>query len=61
MKKYPKCGRYMSSHLRSEWGMVFIVWVCPCGYVTETRDGEVHWSDKTEMRRENGRINYLRN
>ena len=41
MKQYecPKCGRYMTQHLKYNYGQAFTVYSCPCGYSEDTCDG----------------------
>ena len=35
-KKCPKCGRYMTPHLKSVFGITFTIYSCFCGYSEDT-------------------------
>ena len=35
-KKCPKCGRYMTPHLRYVYGQAFTIYSCFCGYSEDT-------------------------
>lgn len=35
-KKCPKCGRYMTQHLRYVYGQAFTIYSCFCGYSEDT-------------------------
>ena len=43
--KCTKCGRYMTQHLKYNYGQAFTVYSCPCGYSEDTCD--VRYDNKT--------------
>lgn len=49
MKKCPKCGKYMTSHIKVIFGGARVVWSCPCGYSTECCETGMSYSDRTVM------------
>lgn len=48
MKRCPKCGMYMNSHIKYCFGGWYEVWTCICGYCTE--DSKSSTSDKTDWK-----------
>ena len=40
-KKCPKCGRYMTPHLKYVFGQAFTVYDCFCGYSEDIGDTRV--------------------
>ena len=47
LKRCPKCGAYMSSHLGYKFGYVYTDWICSCGYFESTGSTSCTYSDKT--------------
>ena len=37
-KKCQKCGRYMTPYRQSDFGYVYTLWICPCGYSEDIGD-----------------------
>lgn len=48
MNKCPKCGLYMTSHMKYIFGGARMIWTCSCGYSTEQCDTGMTYSDRTE-------------
>ena len=43
VKKCPKCGRYMTPYLQSNFGYVSVLWSCHCGYSKEIGDARADY------------------
>lgn len=37
-KKCPKCGRYMTPHIKYKFGYAYTLWTCSCGYTEDAGD-----------------------
>lgn len=53
MNKCPKCGLYMTSHMKYIFGGARLVWTCSCGYSTEQCDTGMTYSDRNKTTGEN--------